>query len=400
MNARPILMIMLPALALWASGCTGAQRLDLAEQTGGSAALFGQFRAYDGRTGRPLTFAQVVRRCAAADVVLVGERHSDAVCNQIEAQLLAALLAQRRPVALAMEFFEADTQASVDAYLARRIDESAFYEQTRRSPSYVRSHRPLVELCRAAGVPVIAANAPRGLVRAYRVSGQPYSEFRAALDPEQQRWLPPTCEDLGGAYRERFMEVMASHVAPPAPATPEPSEPAASPADAPSVEEMTTPAPTSAPSAEEPAAADESAAEGPAVAQPAVERSEAASPAAFYRAQLLWDEAMADALAAFRERFSAHRMMLVVGAFHVAHEGGTTVKYRQRRPQDHVVTVVYVASEDGALAFDQADRGAGDILVYGVTPPPSRRKAEPAGSSPGEAASGASPGVAAEPVSE
>ncbi len=393
MNARLILMIMLPALALWASGCAGAQRLNLAEQTGGSAALFGQFRAYDGHTGRSLSFAQLARKCAAADVVLFGERHSDAVCNQVEAQLLATLLEQHRPTALAMEFFEADTQASVDAYLARRIAEPAFYEQTRRSPSYVRSHRPLVELCRAAGVPVIAANAPRGLVRAYRVSGQPYSEFRAALDPEEQRWLPPTCEDLGGAYRERFMEVMASHAAPPAPASPESPDPAASPADAGSVEEMPAPAPASAPSADEPATAGEPAADKPAVAQPA-------SPEAFYRAQLLWDEAMADALVTFRERFSAHRVMLVVGAFHVAHEGGTTVKYRQRRPQDHVVTVVYVASEDGALAFDEADRGAGGILVYGVTPPPSRRKAEPAGSSPGEAASGASPGVAAEPVSE
>jgi uncharacterized iron-regulated protein len=394
MNARLTLMIMLPALAFWASGCAGAQRLNLAEQTGGSAALFGQFRAYDGHTGRSLSFAQLARKCAAADVVLFGERHSDAVCNQIEAQLLAALLEQRRPTALAMEFLETDTQASVDAYLARRIAEPAFYEQTRRSPSYVRSHRPLVELCRAARMPVIAANAPRGLVRAYRVSGEPYADFRAALDPEEQRWLPPTCEDLAGAYRERFMEVMASHSAPAVPATPEASDPAASPASAPSAEESPTPAPTSAPSAEEPTA------DEPEVSPPVMEQPEASSPEAFYRAQLLWDEAMSDALVTFRERFSAHRVMLVVGAFHVAHEGGTKAKFRQRRPQDHVVTVVYVASADGALRFDPADRGAGDILVYGVMPPPSPRKAEPAGSSAGEAAGGGSQGAAAEPVSE
>ena len=192
-------------------GCTQASRLDLDRTTGGNAALFGQFCAYDGRSGQPLTFDDVVRRCATADVILFGEEHSDAVCNQIEAQLLAALAARARPVALAMEFFERDTQACLDQYLEGQIDEPAFRKATRQGRAYVLAHRPLIEMCRAACIPVIAANAPRRLVREYRQSDLEYAEVRAGLDSSDQQWLPPENEYLGGEYHERFIETMTHH---------------------------------------------------------------------------------------------------------------------------------------------------------------------------------------------
>ena len=125
-------------------GCAGLSRGSLQARTGGSAALYGQFQVYDGRS----------------------EEHNNAVCNQLEAQLLYAL-SQKHPTALAMEFFEADTQASLSAYLSGRIEEDAFRQQTRQKSSYLLSHRPLIELSRAARIPVIAANIPRRLVRAF-----------------------------------------------------------------------------------------------------------------------------------------------------------------------------------------------------------------------------------------
>src|SRR5262245_61929623 len=151
------------------AGCAGRAG-DLVVETGGSATLFGQFAAFDGRTGSPISFGEVVRRCDAADVVFFGEQHSTSVCNQLEAELLHALARQPRPVALSMEFFETDTQAALDAYLSGRIDEAAFIKQTRQNSDYWLAHRPLIEMCRTWRMPVIAANTPRRLIRAYRMA--------------------------------------------------------------------------------------------------------------------------------------------------------------------------------------------------------------------------------------
>ncbi len=374
---------------LLTAACTGCAtpRLDLGRRTGGSAALFAQFRAYDGRTGRPLNFTDVVRRCATADVIVFGEEHSDVVCNQLQAQLFHALLTQPRPVALAMEFFEADTQASLDAYLARRIDEPAFHRQTRQGRDYVVTHRPLIELARATHTPVIAANAPRRLVRAYRKSGLDYRDFRAGLPAEDQRWLPRRNTYLSGPYEDRFLELMSGHDADaptpaPQPASApasQPSEPAATaPADTPppaapadthpAAEPAAThpgdPQPTTQPTESRPVAA-------PAESQPAIAPSPdpSNSPQRMYWAQLLWDEAMAESVALARRSRPYQRVLLIVGAFHVAHEGGTTEKIRARRPRDRIVTLVYRGRTDGGLGLEPEDVGAGDVLLYGVKPP-------------------------------
>ncbi len=368
MTHRRVGFLTLFAFSLVACGCVGPKRIDLAPQTGGGAALVGQFRAYDGQTGRPLTFADVVARCRPADVILFGEEHNDVVCNQLEAQLLYALARQPRPVALAMEFFEADTQAALDAYLRGRVAEEPFREQTRQGRSYVLSHRPLIELCRLMNVPVIAANAPRKLVRAYRTSGLSYEAFRAGLDPADQRWLPTENTFISGEYEERFRELMKGHGGPPTA-----TQPASGPTSQP------TTAGTAGPLPSMPATAPAMPPMPSPVSQPAMMLPRGGT-ASMYQSQLLWDQTMAESLASFRARHPTQRLMLVVGVFHVSHEGGTAIKCRQLRPSDRVVTIAYRSTTDGRLSFDQEDRGAGDVVLYGLTPPPEE---EQAGGPPG-----------------
>ena len=351
-------------IILWITGCAGVARLDLVTRTGGNAALFGQFQAYDGHTGRRIPFSKVVHRCRAADVVLFGEQHNDPVCNQLEAQLFCALADKRRPVALAMEFFEVDTQATLDAYLRGRIEESPFRDDTRQGRSYILSHRPLVELCRAARIPVLAANAPRRLVHAFRKSDLDYETYRAALDSDDQCWLPARNEYLGGSYEEHFMEMMSDH------------EPTAPPPTMTTTKFIPTSQPASAP-----ATMDDPESMQVPVSQPTTATAPASQPAfsveSFYRAQLLWDQAMAETLVDFRDRYSSHCIMLIVGVFHVAHAGGTVTKFSQRRPDDLVVTIVYRGTTDNHFTFEEDDRHAGDVVIYGIIPPPEELSEQP-----------------------
>lgn len=94
-----------------------------------------------------------------------------------------------------------------------------------------------------------------------------------------------------------------------------------------------------------------------------------ASPERLYLAMLLWDNAMAESLADFRRMHPAHRVFLIVGSFHVEEQGGTLAQFRQRRPNDHTCTIVFRATPDGDFTFNPDDYGAGDVVMYGITPP-------------------------------
>jgi heme-binding NEAT domain protein len=83
---------------------------------------------------------------------------------------------------------------------------------------------------------------------------------------------------------------------------------------------------------------------------------------------------MSESIAGHRARYPHHRVMLIVGGFHVASDGGTQVKLRRRRPKDAVLTIIYHGASTTPLKFDDADKGSGDIVIYGVKPPEDEEK--------------------------
>lgn len=325
-------------------------------QTGGLGALTGQFKAYDARTGWPISFFETVLRARRADVVLFGENHNDAVCNQIEAQMFAALASGPDPTALAMEFFERDTQSALDAYLKGRIKELTFRERTRQKRTYVLSHRPLIEIAKRTHAPVLAANAPRRLVTSYRESELPFPDFVAGLSDQDRQWLPSSSEPVEGPYRDRFFSMMSGH------------------GDAIEADEDNAESIGQEKQGEN-SDSDEDDEGDKEPKKPGTNTED------FFRAQLLWDDSMAETLAGFRDRYPRQRVMLIVGGFHVQRNGGTRSKFQSRRPDDRVFTIVYQSSEDPSLAFDKEDRGIGDVVIYGIAPPPPKT-ADPEQSEP------------------
>lgn len=350
-SRKPLLMGALGAAMVFCAACDSASRMQM--QTGGNAALFGQFRAFDGHTGKPVSFNSVVMQAQDADVILFGEQHSDVICNALEAQLLAAMHERGRPVSLAMEFFENDTQGPLDAYLAGRVDEADYRKLARQRKPYLLAHRPLIEYCRAMCIPVIAANAPTRLTRALRLSGKSFDEFCATTQPADRAMLPARSDMLEGEYFERFKEAMSGHEMPT-------SQPTSQPTTAPAADGETTTAP-----------ADSTPTTAPASNEPSKEEKLLRS----YRAQSMWDDAMSEAVAIHRARHPDRRVMLVVGCFHVEKNGGTQVKFRQRRPNDRVLTIVYRGVPTPPLRFDEDDRNAGDVILYGISPPEDDPKA-------------------------
>lgn len=248
--------------------------------------------------GQRMSTAQLHRAAARADVVLFGEHHGHPVGSREQLAMLEYLADQKRPVALAMEFFERDVQGDLDAYLAGELEEAEFVKRTRQGKAYARSHRPLIELCKERGFPVIAANAPRPLVTAFRKSGEEYPEWLAQQSEADRANLPRSTSRPDDAYYQRFLQLMGPGRGP-----------------------------------------------------------------AFFRAQALWDDAMAEAIADFRKANPKHVVLLLVGTFHVSGQGGTLTKLRARRPGDRVFTLGMAAAATEALKPDQNDRGSADAVL-------------------------------------
>ncbi|MDX2199538.1 MAG: ChaN family lipoprotein [Phycisphaerae bacterium] len=342
--------LVLGTLLISTVGCSSAT-VQWQDRWGG-ASLTEQYIARDGATGARLDFARLASRAAGADVILFGEEHNHPTCTAIEAALFGELVRRGAAPKLAMEFFERDTQPALDAYLAGSSTEPDFRKAARQGKSYVHSHRPLIEVARAGRAPVIAANAPRTLVRELRKSGLAYDAFRASRSAEEQALLPERIYEADSGYRARFMEIMGGHAAAPsAPSTPTISSNHAS-------DDVIVMQPVGAPSA---GAATSS-------TQPATSAPSPELLNSMFNAQLLWDSAMAESVAKARERSGSRPVMLVVGRFHVEQLGGTTQALRALRPRDRVLTVVFRSDEQ--LPASAPEKGVADIVIDGLSVPP------------------------------
>ena len=261
---------------------------------------------YDGRLGTPTTLDDFYAEALGTELVVFGELHGHPVGAEYELALLEKLGESMKPVALAMEFFERDTQVALDAYLAGEMDEATFMKETRRNKAFAATHGPLIAWAKANGANVIAANAPRRLVSGYRNSDLDYDGYVASLDEADRGLLPRSTSVIEDAYWERFAGMMGGERARP-----------------------------------------------------------------FFRSQSLWDDAMAESMADYLDAHPGHRVLFVVGAFHVTEGLGTITKFLQRRPKAKVSSLVMSMTRDGNLGWSEDDHHAGSVVLK--VHPPKRR---------------------------
>jgi len=266
---------------------------------------------------------------AGEDVLLLGEEHDDVVGHRLQLEVLRRVLADQggfgpmatparagptpsgeaRPVILSLEMFERDVQVVLDEYLADQITEDHFLRSARPWDNYERDYRPLVELAKSNGVPIVAANAPRRYVnRASRLGRSSLSELSA----EARSWLPPLpYPEASEAYLAEWNALMgdaAMHMS-------------GSPLDA----------------------------------------------------QTLWDAAMGEAIAQALERTSDEGGLVVhlAGGFHVENGTGIPEAVAHYRPGTRIRSVAVRAVED-PTSFDASLSDAGDFVVLTRSPAPAR----------------------------
>jgi uncharacterized iron-regulated protein len=164
-----------------------------------------RWSAVDTATGETVDLETMADALVDMDVVFLGEEHDNSVGHELQLALTQLLLERRGSLVISLEMFERDAQNLLDLYLAGAIDEAYLLEHGRPWPNYAEHYRPLVELAKAEGLPVLAANCYRPLASRvgkqgrWSVVGEPWAAARVDAGP--------------GAYRDKFVGLMGEHAA-------------------------------------------------------------------------------------------------------------------------------------------------------------------------------------------
>jgi uncharacterized iron-regulated protein len=272
-------------------------------------------RVYRTKKKRFDDFESMLADAAKADVVFLGEEHDDPGTHRLERAALEGIGRRRGKVVLALEMFERDAQPSLNDYLAGKLGEAQFLKVSRPWPKYATDYRPMIELAKAKGWPVIAGNVPRRLASLIGrkgligVDSLPLAD-RALIAAQL------TCPR--DKYFDRFKETMGDMSGHGAKITP---------AEA------------------------------------------AAMVGRFYDAQCVKDETMGEAVAAARAASPDAVVVHVNGSFHSDFRMGTAERVKNRLAGARIVVINFAPVSDLDAADGKKLRKIGDYVVFTLKPP-------------------------------
>ncbi|HEX6940975.1 MAG TPA: ChaN family lipoprotein [Longimicrobiales bacterium] len=293
--------ILLPLMA--AAACAGRGPSTPAPRGAGVARA--PYRLIDMESARPVELPALADRAAAADVIFFGEQHDDAGAHRLEYALLEALAGRRDPVVLSLEMFERDVQPVLDDYLAGRISEEDFLAASRPWPNYATDYRPLVELARARGWPVIAANVPRRYAALVADGG--LDTLRSLPPGERDAYIAASIECPRDAYYARFLGAMGAHP-------------------------------------------------GAGAAEARMLR--------YYQAQCVKDETMAESIVAARAKWPGAPVLHVTGAFHSDYGHGIPARVARRAPGTRMLLVTAIPAARPRDVDLAEQRGRADYIFF------------------------------------
>lgn len=154
------------------------------------------------------TLDEVTSRLARERVVYVGETHTAYGDHLLQLEVLRAMAAEGKDMALGVEWFQARFQPVLDAYLAGSIDEAEMLQRTDYYGRWrfdYRLYRPIIRFARDNGIPIVALNASRELTGEIRRVG-----IDALTGPLRDE-LPDGYDFTDQDYEESLRQVFRAH---------------------------------------------------------------------------------------------------------------------------------------------------------------------------------------------
>lgn len=136
------------------------------------------------------------------NVIFIGEEHGSPLSHKAELTILKGLAHRDSKIVLALEMFERDVQEVLDDYLAGKISEKKFLQQSRPWPNYSKDYRPLIEFSKKNNIIVVAANLPRRVAALVSKTNR----IPRKLLGEDKVYLPPKIHLRSKRYYQKFIE--------------------------------------------------------------------------------------------------------------------------------------------------------------------------------------------------
>jgi uncharacterized iron-regulated protein len=157
--------------------------------------------------GAILDFQQMTRDVKTADLVFVGEAHSELRHHHAQLRIMKALAASGKNVAVGLEMFRADSQKELDLWVEGGMALSQFVEVYSRNwgmpwPWYMK----ILTYAREAGIPLIGLNLPGPITE--KVSRHGYD----SLTRDELRQLPPGITfDIDDRHLKHMRKIYETH---------------------------------------------------------------------------------------------------------------------------------------------------------------------------------------------
>jgi uncharacterized iron-regulated protein len=270
-------------------------------------------KPFAGSTGQVYDWEQLLLAMENADVIILGESHTDARGHAIQAELITAALQRWDNMTLSLEEFDRSQQATLDAFQrgelsAKDLQAIGDFVTPAVRNNWMDWSLPKLEAARKGNATLLASNAPLQYSRLVRNVG---CDNLPEL-PMEERTLfecPAASEDP--VYKARFVASLTSAVS------------------------------RSKPQGLKPLGA--------------------AQTDRMFRSQRVWDATMADSIVQARAAGSA-KVLHVVGNVHADFNGGLVQELRYRDPDSRVLVISLVPTRSARLL--DADRGRADFIIY------------------------------------
>ncbi|MGZ3768378.1 MAG: ChaN family lipoprotein [Bdellovibrio sp.] len=140
-------------------------------------------------------------------IVIIGEQHNFQEIQQGQLAILKTLRNQGHNINVGLEFLNYNIQKQVDDFRSGKISEEVFKKSAWGEADFNKYRDQLLFPNAQKGETTFAINSPKEIPVMVKTKGL------ANLSEEEKKLLPPNFQVGGPAYRERFKERMAGHVA-------------------------------------------------------------------------------------------------------------------------------------------------------------------------------------------
>ncbi|MGI9291428.1 MAG: ChaN family lipoprotein [Gammaproteobacteria bacterium] len=304
----PILILCLLIALVSITGCQSS-RVDQSAQL----AELPPVMIFDGANSEPVNWDQLFTAMDAADIIVIGESHTDPRAHEVQTEVLKLAVVRWRDMTLSVEEFDRTQQDALDAFAAGEMTVAELKAERQFVNIKVKENwddwfLPKLEVARDGDIPILASNAPLQYSRIVRNRG---CDNLPDLEPEELELFECPSLPVDPEYRERFAKSFRQ-------ATRGRKDTGLKQLGDEQIDKL-------------------------------------------MRAHRVWDATMADSVVNAR-RDGADKVLHIVGEFHTKYNGGLIQEMQARDPEAKILVIAMVVKSNPALT--RKDAGRGDYVIY------------------------------------